>query len=461
MEPVVEVLVHISAPSGAGDDVNHRALADACLNFEAGTRIRIYPNENDELDRNEELNVLNQISCNSHHATSSRTSTNAGYTFEDSVLYDVLDAQKEQPSAVSDGGECYTTEMIITPTKLSDTDSFETLPETVPDSQLSFSPTWNPHRNSELDVESTTGEISNLEPLACTKQDAGGATIPNANLTESESFRTLPESVLDSQPSFRSTGDVERNGSPDMGPIKAVQIDSRLSSSQLVSPPKRIRLSITEKRVALVVRESNLSSDLTEVVSSDPIDLSCLPELPAEIHAPLPKISDRTQFSTHITPSLEMLSEQLISQFKPTYQARQLGILERGYWYLRIPIDMNKQDIPSDKRDERAIAKATKNKRHYNPGPWTLDCFLQFWNYLLEFIGQHGRAGWGVWCVCDSAGDQPATESIRQLDVRIYAWGETASHIYLLLFLASDKRIKGVPNVEWRDGKGEVVLRME
>jgi hypothetical protein len=43
--------------------------------------------------------------------------------------------------------------------------------------------------------------------------------------------------------------------------------------------------------------------------------------------------------------------------------------------------------------------------------------------------------------------------------MKVYAWGEIASHIYLLLFLASERRIRGM-QAEWRDGAEDVVIQM-
>jgi hypothetical protein len=41
----------------------------------------------------------------------------------------------------------------------------------------------------------------------------------------------------------------------------------------------------------------------------------------------------------------------------------------------------------------------------------------------------------------------------------MYAWGEVAIHIYLLLFLASERRVRGM-GAEWRDSGEEVVVKM-
>lgn len=43
---------------------------------------------------------------------------------------------------------------------------------------------------------------------------------------------------------------------------------------------------------------------------------------------------------------------------------------------------------------------------------------------------------------------------------RIYCWGDVVGHIYLLLYLVSERRVKGT-GARWVDGGGELVIVME
>ena len=43
--------------------------------------------------------------------------------------------------------------------------------------------------------------------------------------------------------------------------------------------------------------------------------------------------------------------------------------------------------------------------------------------------------------------------------LEIYCWGQTVEHIYLLLFLASERRVKGC-GARWIDGAGKMVVQM-
>ncbi|KAJ0413058.1 hypothetical protein BJY00DRAFT_297471 [Aspergillus carlsbadensis] len=178
-----------------------------------------------------------------------------------------------------------------------------------------------------------------------------------------------------------------------------------------------------------------------------------------EIKPPPPPISS-SPFTTHITPTLEMLTKRLKSPrtYNPTSQTRDLDSLERGYWYLRI--DINSHD------PQEPVASTP------NPMSWDTASFHNFWKFLFDFIAKEGRAGWGVWCIAE---DETPTEAPgvgeasrpqiipkntqQQLAVRIYAWGEIACHIYLLLFLASERRIRKM-GAQWRDARDDVVIQM-
>lgn len=167
-----------------------------------------------------------------------------------------------------------------------------------------------------------------------------------------------------------------------------------------------------------------------------------------------------------------MLAERLKRSrtYKPVQQARDLEKLERGYWVIHINIldppeeqqhqqQQQQQQIPDPARDLSA-------HRHV----WDAALFHRFWTFLSEFVARDARAGWGVWCILEKAdedthppllsrGDVVSTLSTTPVSLRVYAWGEVAVHIYLLLFLASERRIRGM-GAQWRDARGEVVIEL-
>ncbi|KAJ5183842.1 hypothetical protein N7492_001458 [Penicillium capsulatum] len=180
--------------------------------------------------------------------------------------------------------------------------------------------------------------------------------------------------------------------------------------------------------------------------------------LPREIRPPPPPIST-APFATHITPTLAMLTRRLnpARTFKPSLQTRTLDQLERGYWSVRFTLH-DPPDPPSPVDAAHLLN---------GPNPWESPSFHHFWSFLAEFVGKEARAGWGVWCILERDPSMPDPEMTDSPDapgsvsvvLKVYAWGEVAMHVYLLLFLASERRVRGM-GAEWRDFREEVVIRM-
>ncbi|KXG52058.1 uncharacterized protein PGRI_083420 [Penicillium griseofulvum] len=175
--------------------------------------------------------------------------------------------------------------------------------------------------------------------------------------------------------------------------------------------------------------------------------------LPIEIHPPRPPIST-APFTTHITQTLSMLADRLnpTRTYKPATQSRPLDPLERGYWLVQLAIAPH-----TDPVHQHSKLGTTSPTPREDPRIWPSPLFHAFWSFLSDFIGRDGRAGWGVWCILEDA--TPASISNTNLSLKVYAWGEVAMHVYLLLFLASERRIRGM-GVQWRDASEEVVIQM-
>lgn len=186
--------------------------------------------------------------------------------------------------------------------------------------------------------------------------------------------------------------------------------------------------------------------------------------LPQEIHPPLPPIST-VPFSTHVTPTLAMLTRRLhpARTYNPLLQTRALDQLERGYWLMHITLH-DPQDPPAP-----GLVDAT-NPPNTGPKSWDTPSFHRFWSFLAEFVGKEARAGWGVWCVLEqdqlvtSSGTTGSSLPARgsgsvSVVLKVYAWGEVAMHVYLLLYLASERRIRGM-GAEWRDSSEKTIIQM-
>lgn len=151
---------------------------------------------------------------------------------------------------------------------------------------------------------------------------------------------------------------------------------------------------------------------------------------PNEIHPPAPRTSSWGPKPPQIiTPALHHLAGQLElpRRFRPKSQTRPLRDLERGYW---------------------AVSTAS----------WPSAVREQAWAALGAYLGP-GRAGWGVWGVRCSRGREGGGEGAEQTGLRVYCWGGVVGHVYLLLYLVSQRRVKGT-GARWVDGGGEVVVRM-
>jgi hypothetical protein len=197
-------------------------------------------------------------------------------------------------------------------------------------------------------------------------------------------------------------------------------------------------------------------------------EIISLDEIPLEIRGPNPEVSTE-KFRTHVTPTLQALADRmkLASRFSPSQQTRALHPLERGYWFIQnitIQQDTDGSEIQPQPPTNRTLQI------------WTLSFFSQFWCFLRDFLIE-GRAGWGVWCLLEESSSPnpsrqmadsldsveeriPSSPTAKSVNLKIYTWGEVAPHIYMLLFLATERRVRKLQGVEWRDARDETVIKM-
>lgn len=136
-----------------------------------------------------------------------------------------------------------------------------------------------------------------------------------------------------------------------------------------------------------------------------------------EIRPPSPPVGVACMEPSDLVPArLAELARQLGSRYRAT-EARPLAPFERGYWLL---------DCSRWRRDARDKA----------------------WSFLANYLGE-GFAGWGVWCRRGAAHDW----------IRLYCWGHVAKHTFLLLYLASDRRVKAT-GARWFGADGEPVVEV-
>ncbi|KAE8311355.1 hypothetical protein BDV41DRAFT_344546 [Aspergillus transmontanensis] len=389
-----EILVHISAPCGVSDDAHYRAQVEAILGFQSTSR-----------------QVL----------TLKPDDNNNDYDYTIST-------------ATSD--ELFRPQLPSNNTPLQD--------PVVPTNDTSNNPAII---ISNETIEYEEHELSNGQSHDSSPKD----------------YLDTPVSVIPDSQAGRPSSDTANLQDVDhqLSTIRALSFPCsadliRAKRYQTHSPPlrsgrKKLRHSpcTNDKANATQIGDSAVQSTaLSTFVSTS---------LPVEIRPPLPPVS-KEKFTTHITPTLEILAARLKSRtYRPLEQIRELDKLERGHWYLRINVveaEAHDPTIPWQQSNGACI--------------WDMSTFCRFWSFLSEFI-KEGRAGWGVWCILEDLPSaqlphntqEPALRQmgIRQLTLKTYAWGEIASHIYLLLFLASERRIRKM-GAQWRDSRDDVVIQM-
>ncbi|KAL2816242.1 hypothetical protein BDW59DRAFT_153387 [Aspergillus cavernicola] len=395
-----EILVHISAPSGAVDDARYRAQVEAILNFQP---------------RSCEIITTTQLLSPSSSTSEPRLKTihnnnNPPPHAPDNVPLSSNQAPKQH---------------------VSQKDSFDSPVSVIPDSQPQH-PGFDPE---SLSLQPTISLYSH-SPLPPSKRPRVGSPPPVNHREHDE-----------------------------------IQVQARPQSTESQTPP--VPQGPEPKPGEPTHHNSPKSQPQPQPQNHN--HTWHLPPLPLQINPPPPPISS-SPFTTHITPTLSMLTQRLKSPrtYNPTTQTRDLDTLERGYWFLRVnllPLPNTPTSTPSQKQNERTTQP---------PNTWDPSIFSKFWTFLSDFIGKEGRAGWGVWCILENLENEdddddengrgkakgettgPSNDTHahpQSLALKVYAWGEIACHIYILLFLASDRRIRKM-GAQWRDGRDDVVIQM-
>lgn len=529
-----EILVHISAPSGARDDARYRAQVQAILGFEAVSRCNVADLEEEESAAGVASSVKEAISV------SSSTNRSAGPGPPETNSGDELRGVLSAHSSLQSG----------------------TSPSSHMDSAQNTFSNHGEGNGMFRRPPNTPGSTSSACVLSSYRiehhRDCAPAQI-HQNMSQGDSFGSPISVIPDSNPedAFREAKDPLE--SPDCKRLRS-SVDQpfpasmRPASSQL---PSRNDPKTSNEDLMPMVREKQEEDDDDDDTlpsasaakdgssrNSTPVKKRELyipfPSLPLQIYPPAPPVSTK-RFVTHVTPTLKMLEERLkpARTYKPVKQSRQLDTLERGYWFFRINLTQGKEYTTEEiaRKENKVLCPVAKENRHQNrPGccsskqgmahgsagttspnfnDWDISFFDRFWTFLSDFISKEGRAGWGVWCILEDAVQTPThtdieeqvqektqlaqstsvsrkavgnvssaipaegnparmhqshqsssssnygydTPSLKPLTLKIYAWGEIAVHVYLLLFLASERRVRKM-GAQWRDSREKVIIQM-
>ncbi|KAI9740324.1 MAG: hypothetical protein M1834_004903 [Cirrosporium novae-zelandiae] len=157
----------------------------------------------------------------------------------------------------------------------------------------------------------------------------------------------------------------------------------------------------------------------------------------ASVHPPPPETSCQ-HFKTHVTRALASVAQlmKMEERYNPRMIARPLRPLERGHWSI---------DLYISEATEELITKV--------------------WMFLWDLI-KPGDVGWGVWAELQerspthqAARQQPGKDKTVHRVLNIYCWGEVVGHIWMVLWLASERKVRGL-EARWVDGGGKTVVQM-
>ncbi|KAL2122495.1 hypothetical protein VTJ04DRAFT_2950 [Mycothermus thermophilus] len=445
----LEILAHVAAPARASDDVKYRGLASAYLNFEPARRIRISPNQEGEPESRVENGLEDAEKSASQrlrqHGTGLESPSMSFQSVDHNLQSPTVRQSKKQagpgsqlswqaPSTVNDSmpNNDFVLPEYFTPRRV--IEHYNSMLETSPLESPSIPPPGNITAATQGKLHDQTAlfdEVDGIPELQSTKKDEqpkhrGINPTPGSDDIIPQSPEQSLKRPASPQPSSPSIIE-ETRLLPSPSPTQQPQQPSKLTRTNTAPlPSKRRRTSPSPTPTAALSRSA---SDLWPKGSKPPsTKRGYLPPPPPatlldsalEIIPPPPPASTRDlRPEDLITDLLARLAQELDlpKRFRPASQARDLRPFERGYWRL----------------DCRA---------------WDAELKRSCWGFLANYLAK-GAAGWGTSCRRD--------EEFKEL--RVYCWGCTVGHVYLVLYLAS-RRMVLYTGAEWVGGDGEVVVVM-
>lgn len=464
MPPWTGILVHISGPSRGSDDARYRREVRNCLQFETRTRhvllsIDKHEDGTDGKDELDEVDSESQKCTESDYGDSDFSQLETPGPRTMSIALPV--SEKSKRSSLQRSGH------VVWRTAANSAPGTAPVKGALPTVQVYGTPiihvACTPNGPRPHTAPATMNSSQETPSIRSTHSDSwgpGAHEVPDSQVSPPNLKRPLESSSP--SPPYRSTSrSPKRHRKRSASPVEQhLQIQQSLSSQG--KNPKSLRSS---------------PPPIIPDPAPDPLQVPCSPMA----IWPRRPITDTVGFESHMTPALEIIVRHLpLATFFSPYQlrpaTRSLRTLERGHW--RLPV-----------------------------ASFTPDLKIKAWSYLKQFVGED-RAGWGVWCVIE---DEPSTdtplntnnenevrENVDQTQVieqqtnksssrsagnnkqptavastsqsikrpvltqqiwKIYCWGELAPAIWLLLFMATNRKIKGC-GAAWLDAVEETVVLM-
>ncbi|KEY66788.1 hypothetical protein S7711_07960 [Stachybotrys chartarum IBT 7711] len=439
----VEVLVHITAPSRAADDVAYRRLAQAYLAFEPAQTVDLPVDQDSDRSRNVAATGLVRKTPRSSQPNKdtalvqSPQSSGLDLSFRsvlDNRQSPRIPAQRctaaQGVQQTQDSCESSQSSWVAPPSQISDS-------YPMPDSRLLFVSPTRTLQQYLIRTGSTLQSCTASSPKA--RPDPGEDAPPSRNRSHVPS--SVPAPSPDDEHHIRIPGNTK-------GPRPVIPVTPQVIMS-------------TKRDIQTKAMEDDNLNDVTHISSS----LVSQPSTTSSSRAdsePLP--SKRPKVVTQVTSSIALLRSSSDSHH---FRARAADIIEQTFeiWSPPPPVgiaDIDSVSLVSEKLDKlskdlssRYRPEAKRDLDPFERGYWRLDCSdwspetrLGTWIFLTNYL-RSGLAGWGVWCRRDQSHNW----------LRLYCWGHISKHTYLLLYLASGRHLKHT-GAEWVDGEGEVVIEV-
>ncbi|OLN88553.1 hypothetical protein CCHL11_01868 [Colletotrichum chlorophyti] len=487
----VEILVHVTAPCRPVDDARYRALAQAYLDFKPVSQTRILGgtshNRADTVVPSSQaehvtLNTWSDAPMPSSEATEIATSPlpvspripppppTASFRSPELSFRSVLDNRNSPSFGRAVANRETIPSSIPAPETQQTRTSWEAPPSVVDDSQLpttiSFAGFSSPSRLFEHlagQFDSQAG-ASVQQPSPCTQhplpldtQAQAEDPVPGRADSRSNYEEDDGQIVLVASSESSLAGNDVAPGPP--GPTEKVILNTPYAASKRPTA----QISSFEQ----VVQETPCQPPIKRPFLHSPSRAGSEPPFSSKRHkrsAPMPKLRSITRSSSDVGPT----SADATVQLRPPNE-RHLSYLERLEIHPAGPAvgcaELTPDDLLTPKL--RELARQLNIKKRYSPvgqkrelrpferGHWQLDWNAwrptlreRAWHFLTDYILE-GFAGWGVWC----------KRAVDWSWLRVYCWGHVVGHVYLALYLASERALKK-DGARWVDGAGEVIVVM-
>ncbi|KAL7629354.1 hypothetical protein AAE478_000874 [Parahypoxylon ruwenzoriense] len=464
-QPEVEILIHIGAPSRVADDTWYRSLAASYRDFEPTRCVSPSQRSSGDGRRYNELEGQGTQhvsmsprssapfgSLKSPQASFQSVIDNAGSpriiargtpetdstNVEGGLIPAATQSSWQTPSSLVEDsyiGNPINVTTLSTPTRVlehylqrfdSPSESSDITSQRTSDNASRSNPTQSSNHPSARDRPLATAVPITPAVVPCTPQcdpspDLGGSF--GCKSTKDQYERLTQYQPQSLKPQDEVPGD---NVIEETILIESSNPSSGIRADSEPPPTKRQRLEPAGTSPRALLRTASdigprSSSNQRSIVTITFLSVHGYTYDSLELYAPPPPTSMAVlDPDSIITPGLEKLARDLNipKRYRPKEEKRELRSFERGYWL----VDCSDWDIQL-KRDA--------------------------WAYLANYIGV-GVAGWGIWCKRD-----PEFRSFR-----VYCWGAVTAHIYLLLYLASQRKIL-FTGCSWVDGEGVAVIVIE